>query len=290
MRGFLRGALLRSVAAIVCLMAVRPPAGGTGKTPETSHLTEKVEVRLVLLDVVVVDGAGRPAPGLTKDDFLLTVEGGIVPVETFDVECGEASPAEPRRIVFAIDYAHLGPDWRPPTLAAVRKMVMDSPDPDDRFMIVALTGSLRVEQSFTTDRAEVLRTLDRMERDVTLWADDFRHVSDEPFLDALIALFTVLDAEPGSKAVIHLSNLDVLKGDIDSRLLKLSALAGAARATLHTISARGLDVSKGSPGAALPGKHSLSMPAARTTFAALNVSNLPYASSGRAAGANPCPG
>ncbi len=258
-----------SILLPLSLISLLPPAARAAEQkPLPSDLTEKVEVRLVILDVVVVDRQGRPVPGLSKDDFRLMVEGEATPVDTFDVECEapaetkapaapaeekgggpagtdlagvQARAAEPRRIVFALDYAHVGARWRPAVLRAVKRMVSESEGPTDQFMVAALTGSLRVEQNFTADRAEVLRALDRMGKDVTLWADEFNHRTDEQYLDGLIALMQVLDAEPGSKAVVFLSNVDDLKGEIEGRMTNLAGLAGSARVSLHTVSARGLD-------------------------------------------------
>src|SRR5262249_35972227 len=69
-------------------------------------------------------------------------------------------------------------------------------------MIAVLDGGLRVEQSFTASRERVLETLARMEKDVTLYAGFFDHVTEAPLFTGLGALVDLVDGIPGSKAAV----------------------------------------------------------------------------------------
>ena len=53
-------------------------------------------------------------------------------------------------------------------LKYLQRTLKNAPQGNEEIMVVALDGALRVEQAFTRDRALVLETLNRMERDVSL--------------------------------------------------------------------------------------------------------------------------
>lgn len=60
--------------------------------------TERVDVEIVNLDVVVTDQRGHPVGGLSRDDFELLVDGQPTPIANFYVEVPTPSKAtEPRR-------------------------------------------------------------------------------------------------------------------------------------------------------------------------------------------------
>jgi len=100
---------LRLVPALLATLATVVPSGSFGDGPPTpipSGLVENVEVKLVILDVQVLDRRGRPVPGLGRDDFDVWIDGGRpVPVATFDAACSDA--AEKPVVVLAFDYQHL---------------------------------------------------------------------------------------------------------------------------------------------------------------------------------------
>jgi hypothetical protein len=87
-------------------------------------IEEEVEVNLVLIDALVLDKKGNTVPGLTKEDFRLSVQGRTQEVDTFDASCpaepvadplalgpGDTRgagpmPAQKRRIALVLDYYH----------------------------------------------------------------------------------------------------------------------------------------------------------------------------------------
>ena len=110
---------------LLCLLALLMLAPATAQDdPQPVDLEERVDVDLVLVDTVVLDRKGRTVPGLTRDDFFLSVQGQAQNIDTFDVDCPDGalddplvvkpgehrgagpSPGQKRRIVIAFDYYH----------------------------------------------------------------------------------------------------------------------------------------------------------------------------------------
>ena len=87
----------RFLPMIVLLAAVL--FSGTAKTqtdPAEAPLTldeiERETVRLVVVDTVVVDAAGRTVPDLGRADFRLVVDGKEREIDTLDVDCSRSLP------------------------------------------------------------------------------------------------------------------------------------------------------------------------------------------------------
>ena len=251
-------------------------AGAFAYEPETAPpldraLEEHVEVRLVLLDVVVVDKDDRTVPGLGPEDFRVAVEGAEVPLDSVDAHCSAGAMDDPtsgkmvgwtappdlaegtRRVVFAFDYLHLRtmpcPDdpgsWychhATRALETMMRAVETHGFRDEEIMVAALTGGLRVEQPFTRDRSEVVATLRRMEYDVSLYAGHFSHLNERPLFEGLEALFTVLRDVPGPKAVVLVtagSGPQVLPEN--ANFARAAAMASDARVSFYPVDVLGL--------------------------------------------------
>ena len=78
--------------------------------------TERAEVRLVLLDTVVIDSDGNPVAGLEKEDFEIRRGGEIVSPDVLETRCdSEAQQRQqmatgagsPRSLILAFDYLHM---------------------------------------------------------------------------------------------------------------------------------------------------------------------------------------
>ena len=253
------------VVALAAYSAVVPAADA----PIDRGLEERVEVRLVLVDVVVIDEHDRTVPGLGPEDFRVTVEGENLPVDSVDSFCTAGAMDDPtssrivgwdappdltegtRRIVFAFDYLHLRtmpcPDVSGYCHHATRavetmmRAVEEHPFGDEEIMVAALTGSLRVEQPFTRDRVAVVETLRRMEYDVSLYAGHFAHLDDRPLFHGLEALFTVLRDVPGPKAVVLITaggGPRVLPNNLN--FVRAAAMASDARVSFYPVDVMGL--------------------------------------------------
>ncbi len=82
-RLFLVAALLASPARFVCAQqnSSSPPT----TRPESNNFLFKSVVNRVVLDVVVTDSQGKPARGLTRQDFSVTEDGRPQQILTFDI-------------------------------------------------------------------------------------------------------------------------------------------------------------------------------------------------------------
>jgi len=229
---------------------------------------ERVNVRLVTFDVVVRDRHDRVVPDLKAEDFELTVDGEPVHVDTLDLTCDSGAldgpqvgklnewsepvsdDSAPRRVVLAFDYLHLPQLPCPFTddrclmhtevLKYLRRTLKNAPQGNEEIMVVALDGALRVEQAFTRDRAVVLEALNRMERDVSLYAGHFDHVNEKPLFNGLEVLVDVLDQVPGSKAVVMYTGGPGPGDHYDPDFRHLTDKAALARVSFYPIDCQGL--------------------------------------------------
>ena len=92
----------RPILIGVIFAAMIIPSNPTGAPQEPARITgaERVQVGLVLIDVVVRDRKDRPVAGLTRDDFQLLVD--RLPAPAADIESfEEVCPAQPQPAVTA---------------------------------------------------------------------------------------------------------------------------------------------------------------------------------------------
>ena len=185
--------------SLVCLFAFGSTAA-VGQQPD-----EEVKVRLMLIDALVTDKAGKPVRGLTKDDFQMRVKNTIKPIDTFDEICAaerEKIPGPAPRIVLAFDYYGLTQPDRKRVVEAAAELLRLQKKHDEQVMIASMTNALRVEQRFTDDLELLLDTLERMEYDNTLATQHFGYLSGKQYFENMATLLDVLAAYDGSKAVV----------------------------------------------------------------------------------------
>jgi len=242
------------VLAASGLVAQSPPA-----EPLPSELTESVEVRLVIIDIIALNENDETVPDLTKDDVELFVDGKRTAIDTFDAFCSQGAEADPksmrmgawptppdltdgtRRVVLAFDYLHLVPLARTAALQDYQWMLKQKTGiADEEMMVVALTGGIRVEQPFTKDRSEIVKTLHRMEHDISLWNGNFSHLTELPLFDSLRALVSVLRTTPGPKALVYVSAGHGPSNRYDNEYERLAALASDARVSFYPVDLRGM--------------------------------------------------
>ena len=159
------GAYLVGLALISCLAAPglpdNPPQGAESQASDAGDpvdlgTTEKTTVRLVLVDVVVLDRDDRTVPDLTAEDFEVWALGESVTVDTLDLDCPIGAADEPhptrkadarealpapsagRRIVLAFDYLHLNQFLREESIVAATKLVRDGSSGQDELLVIAL--------------------------------------------------------------------------------------------------------------------------------------------------------
>jgi VWFA-related protein len=163
-----------ALAAFACgtailAAAVVPPGRVSAQT------RFRAGVDMVEADAVVLDGAGRPVPGLTIADFTLSVDGQARPIESVDyVDAGgagvqggteAANPAggapkrrADRHVIFVIDEGNISAGGGKAAVASAQRM-LDRLGPADRIALLTLPTGPAVE--FTTEHAPVRAALNR---------------------------------------------------------------------------------------------------------------------------------
>jgi VWFA-related protein len=137
---------------------------------QLEQLVESIEVRVTNIDVVVLDRAGHPVTGLTKDDFEIYEDGKLKPLSNFyevreSVETRGKSDAttaataevaamrdpRPRRVIFFIDNYSMHPAKRAEVIRSIQKFFNRLLVPGDEAAIVTWNRNLKMIRSFTGD-------------------------------------------------------------------------------------------------------------------------------------------
>ena len=204
-------------------------------------LSESIEVRVVNVEVSVLDRGGKPVTGLTRDDFEVLEDGERQPITNFHAVVrgtaakGETEPEERfrRRILVLFDEGALTRRDRDRVLARLDQFARDGGDAEWSIMSITSSG-LRVVLRPTTDsaavrsamaslgRAEIVRTPITLEgilpdeHPVPLTADLESLLGQEQTLKALIQMGYTTGAiaeslrafagVPGRKSVLLVSS------------------------------------------------------------------------------------
>lgn len=145
--------------------------------------TDRVDVEVVEVEVVVTDADGRPVTDLTRDDFEVFEDDRPVELTNFlavvdrrPVAAGDgaepssaaaALPPEQRlNLVLFVDNLSTAPLERNRVLELLRDRLPQVVAGGDRLMVVAYDRALRVEQRFCQDLDLVFAALDRVEKNV----------------------------------------------------------------------------------------------------------------------------
>jgi VWFA-related protein len=247
---------------VVCLLAAAagssvPLAQEDPDEPIPSDTRETVQVNLVLIDALVLDRQGRTVPGLTRDDFMLSVQGKAVEIDVVDSSCPGGVMEDPgnirrdgtrrspapeiaRRMVLLFDYYHLDHIHRGEALRAAQWLVKNVKAPEDEVMVAALANGMHIEQRFTTDAEKLHETLVRMEYDRSMWAREFGSVTDRPFFDNLATLMDVLAQYDGPKATVMFSMLGAYRDHWDLWYGDVVQRAAVGRTVLYPVWGGGL--------------------------------------------------
>lgn len=186
----LRSPLSLAVTVLLACVLGGPGAGTAQQTSaERSQLpgfSEVIDVRVVNVEVVVVDREGRRVFGLAPEDFRLRVDGELVPIDYFSeivegkvVEPTSSQTTEPREpgatvpgipsaeagrrlrtnhLVFIDNFFSIGRD-RDRVLEKLEEDLVQAGD-DDRFAVVAFDGRrLDLLTGWTNDRARLRQAL-----------------------------------------------------------------------------------------------------------------------------------
>jgi len=238
-------------------------AAGAQEAPAQADYTERVEVRLIQLEVTAWPGDGDFAAchGLTSDDFELSVNGRTrddFSVDAAGVET-TATTAVPGLAATGPDDADPDPDpltltlffdlWhldlffpaayscgstRHRAFEQAREMVREMLRPGDRLLIVTFAGWPRVHHGWIRDPEEALRVLDRLEVNPTVVTARTEHIRDDALLEGMNGLLLALGRYPGRKELLYLAD-DFHLRDVEMRMADLAARAQANRVTVHSV-------------------------------------------------------
>ncbi|HKY32674.1 MAG TPA: VWA domain-containing protein [Candidatus Polarisedimenticolia bacterium] len=139
-------------------------AAATSSVP--SNETSRVEVSLILLDVVVTDRKGNHVGGLAREDFDLIVDNVRTPLEAVEDRCvadGATLGADGRRsLIVLFDLSHMLLTARNDAIRAAIRYVEDEMEQGERMMVLAFMNGLHIVSPMTEDRAELGSRLRRL--------------------------------------------------------------------------------------------------------------------------------
>jgi VWFA-related protein len=160
---------------VALLLAVQAPDASA----QRPRFEEKVEVERVLVDVRVVDGAGRPVEGLGAADFRVKVDGKDVAIESArwvsgtepyssGLDPGQAAeartrPAPPGRLIVFLFQKDLSPS-RVGGLLRMQKeaaKLLDTLTPGDRVAVLSFDWHLKLWTDFTDDHDRLRLVVER---------------------------------------------------------------------------------------------------------------------------------
>src|SRR6266545_1363442 len=144
---------------------------------QLSQTSEKIEVNIIEVDVVVLDAQGKPVRGLSSNDFELRVGGRRRTITNFyevNRRAAESSAAATKNaetalvarrdyVVLFIDDLHLNQHEKKRALDALRSFVQQHVRSGTAAMLVASDGDVRILQKFTEDPSLLLRAIDGFE-------------------------------------------------------------------------------------------------------------------------------
>jgi len=198
----MRKTLLALVIALIALPAFAQQQPQQ-QQPQQTFFSETIEVRIINVDVIVTGKDGRPATGLTKDDFELFEDGKPQTISNFLEIRGPEAPAataagapppppnaaldaRPRNVVIFLDMTTMLPFTRDRIFEPMSRFLQKTMRAGDHVMIVSWTPGLKIELPFTNDVSEATKTLHRLtgtvttgvmaKRDLTLAEDEIRNI------------------------------------------------------------------------------------------------------------------
>jgi VWFA-related protein len=166
---------------IALLLAAQLVTAGplAAQEPGVAPLVQTIDIRVINLDVVVVDRKGNTVSGLKADDFEILENGVTQKITNFyevtertiqqraaDATAPAAAPAEAeapehlkRKIVIFIDNLSLTPFNRNPVFESMKKFIHESMRPGDEAMIATWNRSLKIRVPFTRDPVQIEQSL-----------------------------------------------------------------------------------------------------------------------------------
>jgi Ca-activated chloride channel homolog len=125
----------------------------------------RVDTDLVLVEVTVTDGRGRPVKGLRAEDFKLYDDGEEREIAFVNVE-RRGGAERPVAVVFAVDVSgSMTAEEMAKLQTAMRAFADKLSDRSALFALMSFGMRAKVHQSFTSDRSKLTRALERLGRE-----------------------------------------------------------------------------------------------------------------------------
>jgi VWFA-related protein len=286
----------------------KPPTGPAKPAPPGSDssrplppISERVDVSVTNVDVIVTDSKGNRVPGLTREDFeviqdgvpqtitnfyavaggkLLLEDGKTVPLDSPAAETEVPRELKTRYIVY-IDNLNIQPQNRNRMFKRLKEFISANVGPQAEAMVVTYNRSLKVKRRFTSEKGDVLNAIEQTEMETgggTTLAGERRD-----------AISRINDAQSEDQAIrIARSYSQSLRNDleftVDAFKTSLNALAGVEGRKIFIYVSEGLP---SSAGAELFDTIQKKFPGGRGTLETLDFDmNTRYASLVQAANAN----
>jgi VWFA-related protein len=165
-------------------LSILLPMPSDAQSPPQAGVRESVVVRAAEIEVLVLDAKGRPVTDLTREEFLLTVDGAARKIDWVLPPAGVSTPAtiaEPQALpdkapapvaaaaaskhstVFFVDDLHLNFRSRSMGLSAL-KAYLGTLASTEEVALYAFRYRLEIVQRFTVDRALLSAALDHLGR------------------------------------------------------------------------------------------------------------------------------
>jgi VWFA-related protein len=278
---------------------VAPPRGDSSRP--LPPVSERVEVSVTNVDVIVTDSKGNRVPGLTREDFevfqdgvpqtitnfyavsggkLLLEDGKTVPLDSPAVQ--EEVPRELKtRYIVYIDNLNIQPQNRNRMFKRLKEFIDANVGPHAEAMVVTYNRSLKVKRRFTSEKGDVLNAIEQSELETgggTTLAGERRD-----------AISRINEAQTEDQAIrIARSYSQSLRNDleftVDAFKTSLNALAGVEGRKIFIYVSEGLP---SAAGAELFDTIQKKFPGGRGTLETLDFDmNSRYASVVQAANAN----
>ncbi len=242
--------------------APKPDDSKANPTRAMGPVTERVEVSVTNIDVIVTDSKGNRVPDLTKNDFevfqdgvpqaisnFYAVSGGkvlledskTVPLDSPAAAAEIPSQLKARYIVF-IDNLNIQPQNRNRMFKRLKEFLTANVGPQAEAMVVTYNRSLKIKQKFTSEKGDVLSAVEQTEMETgggTTLAGERRD-----------ALQRINDSKSETEAIqVARSHAQSLRNDlqfaVDSLKTTLNGLAGVEGRKVFIYVSEGLPASAG---------------------------------------------
>ena len=177
----------RNKYSIAVAFGLLAGAGLAAAQERSETFTERVEVRVMDLDVVVTDRDGKPVRDLAREDFTVRLGGKVVPIDYFarmdsgaihapdlttaspeqvqETPDGERAAYLPRHFLFFIDLGHLSPDGTRRALEPLRDFVSRL-GPSDYGRVLMFDRRSKVLTEWTSKKESLLSAISGLEKAV----------------------------------------------------------------------------------------------------------------------------